>query len=32
MGFWDKIQDDIKNNLQEGIDIFEDGSSRQRIH
>jgi hypothetical protein len=27
MGFWDKIQEDIKNNLQEGVDIFKEGSS-----
>ena len=27
MSFWDKIQDDLKKNLQEGIDIFKEGSS-----
>lgn len=27
MGFWDKIQEDIKNNLQEGVDVFKEGSS-----
>ena len=27
MSFWDKIQDDLKKNLQEGIEIFKEGSS-----
>ncbi len=27
MGFWDKIQEDVKNNLKEGLDIFKEGSS-----
>ena len=27
MSFWNKIQDDLKKNLQEGIDIFKEGSS-----
>ncbi len=27
MSFWDKIQDDLKKNLQESIEIFKEGSS-----
>jgi hypothetical protein len=27
MSFWDKIQDDLKKNLQEGLEIFKEGSS-----
>ena len=27
MSFWDKIQDDLKKNLQEGLEIFREGSS-----
>jgi hypothetical protein len=27
MSFWEKIQDDLKKNLQEGIEIFKEGSS-----
>ena len=27
MSFWDKIQEDLKKNLQEGIDIFKEGGS-----
>jgi len=27
MGFWDTIQEDLKKNLQEGLDIFKEGSS-----
>ncbi|GBD96935.1 MAG TPA: hypothetical protein ENG83_13195 [Nitrospirae bacterium] len=27
MSFWDKIQEDIKKNLQGGLDIFREGSS-----
>ncbi len=27
MSFWEKIQDDLKKNLQEGLDIFKEGSS-----
>lgn len=27
MSFWNKIQDDLKKNLQEGIEIFREGSS-----
>jgi hypothetical protein len=27
MSFWEKIQDDLKKNLQESIDIFKEGSS-----
>ena len=27
MSLWDKIQDDLKKNLQEGIEIFKEGSS-----
>lgn len=26
MSFWDKIQNDLKKNLQEGIEIFKEGS------
>jgi hypothetical protein len=27
MSFWDKIQEDLKKNLQEGLEIFREGSS-----
>ena len=27
MSFWDKIQNDLKKNLQEGLEIFKEGSS-----
>ena len=27
MSFWDKIQDDLKKNFQEGLEIFREGSS-----
>lgn len=27
MSFWNKIQEDLKKNLQEGIEIFKEGSS-----
>lgn len=27
MGIWDKIQDDLRKNFQEGLDIFKEGST-----
>ena len=27
MGLWDKIQEDVKNNLKEGLEIFKEGSA-----
>ncbi len=27
MNFWEKIQEDLKKNIQEGLDIFKEGSS-----
>ena len=27
MGFWNKIQEDLKKNIQEGLEIFREGSS-----
>ena len=27
MSFWDKIQEDLKKNIQEGLEIFREGSS-----
>ncbi len=27
MNFWERIQEDLKKNLQEGIDVFREGSS-----